>query len=66
MEDVGKSYGHLAYFTPIWYILRLFGIFYGYLVHFSQFWYVVICNLATLMAWLVCHETCYQAARTDK
>jgi hypothetical protein len=37
MEDVGICYGHLAYFTTIWYILWPFGMFYGYLVYFSRF-----------------------------
>jgi hypothetical protein len=27
MEDVGKIYYHYVYFTAIWYISRLFGIF---------------------------------------
>jgi hypothetical protein len=27
MEDVGIFYGHLVYFTVIWYILRSFGLF---------------------------------------
>jgi hypothetical protein len=34
-------YGHLVYFTAIWYILLPFGIFYGYLVYFPPFLYVV-------------------------
>jgi hypothetical protein len=40
-------YGRLVYFTAIWYILWLFGIFlaigniFGYLVYFFPFWYVV-------------------------
>jgi hypothetical protein len=34
MEDVSIFYGHLAYFTAIWYILWPFGIFF-------PFWYVV-------------------------
>jgi hypothetical protein len=33
MEDVGIFYGHLVYFTVIWYILWYFGIFF-------PFWYV--------------------------
>jgi hypothetical protein len=37
IEDVGVFYGHLAYFTAIWYILWPFGIFYGHLVYFSRF-----------------------------
>jgi hypothetical protein len=41
MEDVDIFYGHLVYFTAIWYILWSFGKFYGYLVYFSPFWYVV-------------------------
>jgi hypothetical protein len=36
MEDVGILYGHLVYFTPVWYILRPFGIFYGYLTRFGM------------------------------
>jgi hypothetical protein len=32
MEDIGIFYGHLVYFTAIWYTLLPFGIFYGYLV----------------------------------
>jgi hypothetical protein len=38
---VGILYVRLVYFTAIWYILCLFGIF-------SMFWYVVPKNLATL------------------
>jgi hypothetical protein len=34
MEDFGKFYGHLVYFTAIWYSSWLFGTFF-------QFWYVV-------------------------
>jgi hypothetical protein len=41
MEDVGIFYGHLVYFTAIWYISWPFGVFYFYLVYFSLFWYVV-------------------------
>jgi hypothetical protein len=37
MENVSLFYGHLVYFTAIWYILRPFGIFYGHLVYFWQF-----------------------------
>jgi hypothetical protein len=43
MEDVGilyghfcLFYGHLAYFTVFWYILRTFGIFYQFLVRCSK------------------------------
>jgi hypothetical protein len=35
MEDISELYGHLVYFTDIWYILRLlwsFGIFFPVLV----------------------------------
>jgi hypothetical protein len=39
MEDVGIFYGHLIYFTAIWYILWLLGIFYNYLVYFMFIWY---------------------------
>jgi hypothetical protein len=49
MEDVGIFYGHLVYFTAIWYILRifwyilwLFGIFLANLVCLPKK------NLATL------------------
>jgi hypothetical protein len=34
MENVGILYGHLVYFTAIWYSLRSFGIVYGHLVMF--------------------------------
>jgi hypothetical protein len=34
MEDVGTLYGHLVYFTAIWYSLWPFGIFCGYFVYF--------------------------------
>jgi hypothetical protein len=37
MEDVGKLYGHLVYFTAIWYILWPLGTFHGYLIHFFRF-----------------------------
>jgi hypothetical protein len=37
MEDVGLFYGHLVYFTTIWYIVRPFGILYDSLVYFSHF-----------------------------
>jgi hypothetical protein len=37
MDVVGIFYGHVAYFTSIWYILWPFGIFYGHLVYFSHF-----------------------------
>jgi ABC-type spermidine/putrescine transport system permease subunit II len=48
MEDVGIVYGHLVYFTAIWYVLWPFRIFYGHLVYFSPFWYVAQKeNLAT-------------------
>jgi hypothetical protein len=50
MEDVGLFYGHLVYFTTIWYILWSLGIFHVYLVHLFPIW--VCCtkkNLATLM-----------------
>jgi hypothetical protein len=30
-------YGHLVYFTDIWYILRTFGIFCGHLAYFYSF-----------------------------
>jgi hypothetical protein len=37
MEDFGLFYGHLVYFTDIWYTLRTFGIFHIYLVYFPRF-----------------------------
>jgi hypothetical protein len=50
MEDVGIFYGHLIYFTAIWYFLLPSGIFYGHLVYISP---VLVCcitrNLATLV-----------------
>jgi ABC-type spermidine/putrescine transport system permease subunit II len=49
MEDVGIFYGHLVYFTAIWYTLWTYGIFCGNLVYFSPFCYVVPgTTLATL------------------
>jgi hypothetical protein len=45
MEVVGIFYGHLVYFTAIWYILCPFGICYGNLVYFPLFWYVVSSNI---------------------
>jgi hypothetical protein len=42
MEDVGIFYGHLVYFTAVWYILLLFGIFSPGLVSSTEK------NLATL------------------
>jgi hypothetical protein len=41
MEDVGIFFGHLVYFTVVWYILWQFGIIVGYLVYFLPFRYVV-------------------------
>jgi hypothetical protein len=37
MEDVATLYGHLVYFTAIWYSMWPFDIFYEYLVHFPRF-----------------------------
>jgi hypothetical protein len=37
MENVGIFYGHLEYFTAIWYNLWPFGIFCGNLVYFLRF-----------------------------
>jgi hypothetical protein len=37
MEDVRTFYGHLVYFTSIWYTLWPLGIFYGQLGYFSRF-----------------------------
>jgi hypothetical protein len=30
MEDVGLFYGHLVYFSTIWYMCRSFGIFFPF------------------------------------
>jgi hypothetical protein len=32
----------LAYFMPIWSILRPFGLFYGHLVYFTAIWYILL------------------------
>jgi hypothetical protein len=37
MENVEIHYGHLEYFTDIWYILWPFEIFCGHFVYFSPF-----------------------------
>jgi hypothetical protein len=37
MADVGIFYGHLMYFTVVWYILWTFDIFCGFLVIFFLF-----------------------------
>jgi hypothetical protein len=49
MEDVCVFYGHLVYFTAIWYILWPFGLFYSYLVYFSPFYDVPKKNQVTLV-----------------
>jgi hypothetical protein len=36
MDAVGIFYGHLVYFTAIWYILLTFGIFCADLVYLSR------------------------------
>jgi hypothetical protein len=55
MEDVGMSYGHLVYFTTIWYILPI-DIWYV-LWYFGIFSPVLVCcikiNLATLIQTLL-------------
>jgi hypothetical protein len=38
MENNGIFYGHLVYFTVIWYISRSFGVFQGHLVYFKAIW----------------------------
>jgi hypothetical protein len=38
MEDVAIFYGHLVYFTAIWYILWPFGLLYLNLVYFVAIW----------------------------
>jgi hypothetical protein len=43
MEDVDLFYGHLVYFTAIWYILDilwLFWIFCGHFGYFMVIWYI--------------------------
>jgi hypothetical protein len=42
MEDVVLVYGHVVYFTAIWYNFWPFRMFYGYLGYFFRFWYVVL------------------------
>jgi hypothetical protein len=37
MENVGIFYGHLEYFTAIWYIFKPFDIVLGNLVYFTSF-----------------------------
>jgi hypothetical protein len=39
MEYAGLVYGYLVYFTDIWSILRIFGIFYDHVVYFVVIWY---------------------------
>jgi polyferredoxin len=41
MNDVGKFYGHLVYFSAIWSIFLQFGIFYSNLVYFAAIWYIL-------------------------
>jgi disulfide bond formation protein DsbB len=52
MEDVGICHGPLVYFTAIWYILWMLGIFCGNLVYFFAFWYVLPCKI-----WQPCSQT---------
>jgi hypothetical protein len=40
-EDVYVVYGHLVYFTAIWYILWKKQYFCGNLVHLTQFWSII-------------------------
>jgi hypothetical protein len=48
LQQFGKFYGYSVYFTAIWYILWLLGVFSPLL--FSPLWYVVTKeNLATLL-----------------
>jgi hypothetical protein len=46
-ENVGIFYGHLVYFTCIWYSLRPFGIQYGHLVYFTAIW-LILCPFGIL------------------
>jgi hypothetical protein len=50
MEDVGIFYGHMIYFTTIWYIYLVAISFHSWLLGiFFPFWFVVPRkNLATL------------------
>jgi hypothetical protein len=41
MNDVGKFYGHMVYFSDILYILWPFGIFCGHFSIFFLFWFAV-------------------------
>jgi hypothetical protein len=41
MEDVGKLYGPLVYFTAIWYILCIFWYILWLFGIFNTFWHVV-------------------------
>jgi hypothetical protein len=54
----GIFYGHLVYFTAIWYILRPFGIFYGHLVYFMVICYnfVLFSYVAPRKMWQPCFE----------
>jgi hypothetical protein len=52
VEDVSLFYGHLVYFTAIWYILWQFGTLYGYSVHYMVIWYI-IWLFGTLYGYLV-------------
>jgi hypothetical protein len=49
MEDVVIFYGHLVYFTAIWYTLQTFGTFCGNLVYFPVLEICTKKNLATLV-----------------
>jgi hypothetical protein len=40
MKYAGIFYGHLVYFTAIWYILGLFGVYWVYLVYYGSIWYL--------------------------
>jgi hypothetical protein len=55
MENVCIFYGHLEYFTIIWYILWPFGKFGSLLV--CAFFSVLVClakkNLATVVSWVM-------------
>jgi hypothetical protein len=41
MENVGIFYGHLVYFTAIWYILWTFGILCSHLIYSEGIWYIL-------------------------
>jgi hypothetical protein len=41
MEDVGIFYGHLVFYTAIWFSLQPFGVLHRHLVYFGEIWYIL-------------------------